>query len=243
MKMSAVDLEALEALARAATPGPWHNDKDILWGGVTTKPRGYGATVALITSKPDSQVRADAAFIVAACNAAIPMVEEIRELRAEVARLKEDLASLDQTHEQWTTDIHEFLTRLGVPKSGLQPDGPIHDGFVARILDVVAREKKAVTEAAQWKDEAKASVASLEKAAAVVELWQRGADKAQAEAGALRAEMENCAKIADIIEVCTPNARPEARAIARQLRTALAKQPKTDERDPSSYEPDHECGQ
>ncbi len=37
----------------------------------------------------------------------------------------------------------------------------------------------------------------------------------------LRAEMENCAKIADIIEVCTPNARPEARAIARQLRAAL----------------------
>lgn len=80
-----IDLEELERLAKAATPGPW-------------KHRGFGmqsnvvfTDYTTVCSTNSLNMPHDAAYIVAACNAVPELIARVRELEAENADLKRQL--------------------------------------------------------------------------------------------------------------------------------------------------------
>lgn len=76
-----IDLEELERLAKAATPGPWKVD-DL--NNIRIAPKGR-PIVATIHDCEDYLPRmADAQYITAACNAVPELIQRIRELEAEV---------------------------------------------------------------------------------------------------------------------------------------------------------------
>lgn len=73
-----IDLDSLEAKARAATPGPWH-----LWGSdaVTIEASTFIATAS--DTRPMPQQQADAAFIAAASpDVVLALVERVRAAEA-----------------------------------------------------------------------------------------------------------------------------------------------------------------
>ena len=74
-----IDLDKLEQLARAATPGPWSAEGDgaITWRGSTTSLAGC---VAKVTDPSHPSAKNDAAFIAAANPAAV--LELVQRLRA-----------------------------------------------------------------------------------------------------------------------------------------------------------------
>lgn len=86
-----VDLEALRALERAATPAPWRLTENsigtLVEGRCEWSSVGYAAT-APDRDAPAGEGAANAAFIVAARNAFPAMADEIERLRAENARLR-----------------------------------------------------------------------------------------------------------------------------------------------------------
>ena len=84
--MTRVDLEAAELMLDEATPGPWVVDDDDLstiWGG--------GGSVVVCEGTIDSAVdgsTCDRDLIVAAPTLIRALIEEVRGLRAEVARIE-----------------------------------------------------------------------------------------------------------------------------------------------------------
>ena len=80
--MDKIDLNELERLAEAATPGPWET---VTYGIYARNHRGHLIPVAE-TILPDcfddayTAHKKDAAFIVAACNAVPELIARIREL-------------------------------------------------------------------------------------------------------------------------------------------------------------------
>lgn len=84
-----IDLEELERLAKAATPGPWKVD-DL--NNIRIAPKGR-PIVATIHDCEDYLPRmADAQYITAACNAVPELIQRIRELEAEVDLLARKIA-------------------------------------------------------------------------------------------------------------------------------------------------------
>jgi hypothetical protein len=79
-----LDLDAIEALANAATPGPWEVDYDERVGGADQILRG-NLTICFMSS-PRREYNAE---FIAAARAAVPaLVAEVRRLRAAVAAAK-----------------------------------------------------------------------------------------------------------------------------------------------------------
>lgn len=95
-----VDLDALRALEAAATPGPWRSDvrdgerlvgidgpnyaEVLLPGRVDCMAYCYGGSSRI----EGDNLEADAAFIAAARNALVPLLDEIESLRARVAAVE-----------------------------------------------------------------------------------------------------------------------------------------------------------
>lgn len=118
-----IDLDELERLLAAATPGEWVTgcgfERNYLYGG--------GAHLACIGGSEDYEINDDgspneadnnAALIVAARNSFPALLTEIRELRAENARLKEDVrrqTSLAQDHFRNATRL-AARAALGEPQ-------------------------------------------------------------------------------------------------------------------------------
>ena len=111
-----VDIDELERLLAAATPGEW---VACGWGDGST-PDGvtnifnHDAEVLLMECLPID----DAALIVAARNSLPALLTEIRELRAENARLREDVrrqTSLAQDHFRNATRLAARVA-LGEPQ-------------------------------------------------------------------------------------------------------------------------------
>lgn len=81
----ALDLDAIEAVANAATPAPWeayytvHGDPYVAQQG---RPK-FGVVVS---TAPDDYGRADAEFIAASREAVPALIAEVRRLRADLRR-------------------------------------------------------------------------------------------------------------------------------------------------------------
>ena len=84
-----LDLDAIEARATAATPGPWCTDSWEIYQGTKYEP-GLSAWIGETCRGTSSleQDRADAAFVAAARTDVPAMAAEIRQLRARVAELE-----------------------------------------------------------------------------------------------------------------------------------------------------------
>lgn len=92
-----LDLDAIEAVADAATPGPWTVDSSIPYGHRVGS-SDEADWVAWTGEHGETGSEADAAFI-AAVNpvVALALVAEVRRLRVELERRTEDLAFLERT--------------------------------------------------------------------------------------------------------------------------------------------------
>jgi len=110
-----LDLDTLEALAKAATLTPgrvdvtrhgeesWHKH-----GTVTLEFDAGDRWVEMETGRTgdaevDARIEAQVRFLAAACNAALPLVAEVRRLRAEVARLEREVDDAVDRAEQRAT--------------------------------------------------------------------------------------------------------------------------------------------
>ena len=99
-----VDIEKLERLCKAATPGPWKDKsfkRNYDWGVICSG----GKRIAQCTSADVTDERkrvtfeeklANAAYIAAACNAVPELIAEIRNLQEEVLTLAEENACLKE---------------------------------------------------------------------------------------------------------------------------------------------------
>ncbi|MEQ1891057.1 MAG: hypothetical protein ABL998_00825 [Planctomycetota bacterium] len=89
-----VDLDALDRLIAAATPGPWAWDEPSNWAGlsarvmVTEPSYGLVATVDIAGWRPRKIGTNNAALIVALSNAAPALLAELRAARAELDALR-----------------------------------------------------------------------------------------------------------------------------------------------------------
>lgn len=85
--MTAAELDALEALANAATPGPWK--QDWTWIGKHEMPMSIEANDGLrvigTLDEWEDQCPADSRFIAAARDAVPRLIARVRELEAEAA--------------------------------------------------------------------------------------------------------------------------------------------------------------
>lgn len=79
-----MNLELLKTLAAEASPGPWTQaDYGVIHNGHEGVAMGYAGNKKLL---------ANAAFIVAACNEILPLVQRLEELQAESSRIHARLA-------------------------------------------------------------------------------------------------------------------------------------------------------
>ena len=85
-RLTDAELDRLEGLHAAATPGPWESD---VWGDVTVCPPGEHIVIA---EAPGNQVHAG--LIVAARNALPALLAEVREHRAREAARRAALDAL-----------------------------------------------------------------------------------------------------------------------------------------------------
>jgi hypothetical protein len=84
----ALDLDAIEARAKAATPGPWEGSTQtgVAGGGFLAQVfEGYGMTLAIATMERPNGT-ANAAFIAAARTDVPALIAEVRRLRDDVER-------------------------------------------------------------------------------------------------------------------------------------------------------------
>lgn len=86
MTKSGFDIDELEQLLAAATPGEW-----ALYGDCEISAGNLVAMIECMFSETEATDKSNASLIVAARNSLPAMLTEIRELRAENARLKEAL--------------------------------------------------------------------------------------------------------------------------------------------------------
>lgn len=95
--MSDLDLEAIEARAKAATPGPWVVGPGAFWNYVVGSDE-HG-------DHAGAQEKEDAAFIAASREDVPALVAEVRRLRAEVAALSENTECAHTWRATMTVDI------------------------------------------------------------------------------------------------------------------------------------------
>lgn len=123
MTTSGFDIDELERLLAAATPGEWVTgcgfERNYLYGG--------GAHLACIGGSEDYEINDDgspneadnnADLIAAARNSLPAILTEIRELRAENARLREVASSFEITGPDDDSMIWLALRHYGVPTGG-----------------------------------------------------------------------------------------------------------------------------
>lgn len=101
--MSDIDLDRLDALAAAATPGPWQEDGPWWSNHVSGWVITTGADRNAVAYQPLGWDRlptsaADAAFIAAARDAVPALVAEVRRLREENAGLKNSVRAWADTY-------------------------------------------------------------------------------------------------------------------------------------------------
>ena len=78
-----MNLELLKKLAQEATPGPWtQGDYGIIHNGQEGVAMGYAGSKRML---------ANAAYIVAACNEILPLVQRLEELQAEFRSIHDRL--------------------------------------------------------------------------------------------------------------------------------------------------------
>ncbi len=111
--MSGVDLEALEALARAGDRRTWK------CGTCGHRIGSHKACSECTTYYLSDPLAARKAFEVAACNAALPMVEEIRELRAEVRGLMSEADDARETARYAVAAKEKAQAEAGVLRDAL----------------------------------------------------------------------------------------------------------------------------
>lgn len=111
-----VDIEALRALERAATPGPWDADEDA-WILASDDDRGFVAQVfdgLRPTATDETSALANAAFIAAARNAFPALADEVERLRAALEQAAESVARaavFRRSSETENEHLRELLTR------------------------------------------------------------------------------------------------------------------------------------
>lgn len=99
--MDRIDLDELERLAKAATPGPWkegrHDMFSIVEGAHAKYIYANSIPIAISTGEENDceRVLADARYIAAACNAVPSLIARVRELERERELYRERL------HESW----------------------------------------------------------------------------------------------------------------------------------------------
>lgn len=121
-----VDIDELERLLAAATPGRWCLQTGALgvnpWisGPNWTRPdRSYVRGGCILNMVAHDEREHDAALIVAARNSLPAILTEIRELRAENARLKRDketLLQFAQAIKTWRSDANSYDRECGHTK-------------------------------------------------------------------------------------------------------------------------------
>ena len=101
-----IDLEELERLAKAATPGPWEMvDARAFLDDEDFEIRNGGHCIGYGTSGKD------AAYIVAACNAVPELIARVRELEAELEQYKKpiDFPNLRKSVKHIDNSLSEFI--------------------------------------------------------------------------------------------------------------------------------------
>ena len=104
-----IDLEKLEELAKAATPSPW---EDVGAGRIRTSSKGHEfvadcAPTIIYGYKKLLKYKANAAYILAACNAVPELIARIRELEKKNERACDEINVL---WGRWETALQN--TRL-----------------------------------------------------------------------------------------------------------------------------------
>ena len=96
-----IDLDELERLAKAATPGPWHKQGFDVYAWQGKRRQFVARTAPVVVSNRDFMSRNmnDPAYIVAACNAVPELIARVRELQAKIANLKEIRLLVEQEME------------------------------------------------------------------------------------------------------------------------------------------------
>ena len=132
--MTAADTRALRALQEAATPGPWvaqgydHNPGEagvVILGGADTA-MGSHLTAYAITVFNVGQSEADAAYIAALVNAAPALLNELDQLRGQVARVEAAVGNYPKTCESvkmekvcgWKRAYADVEQALATPAEG-----------------------------------------------------------------------------------------------------------------------------
>lgn len=113
-----LNLDAIEAREKAATPGPWCTDSWEIYQGTEYEP-GLSMWIGETcrgTSSPE-QDRADAEFVAHARTDVPAMADEIRRLRQQRAYLLDQLAKKDARTGAATTALREFLVADDQPAS------------------------------------------------------------------------------------------------------------------------------
>lgn len=101
------ELAELERLAQAATPGPWEQSEDCIY----QKDNDALGIVAWATVGHHNDPRRihDAAFIAAACNAALPLVAQLRAEQAAREAAQLALVEEENYHQSWLDDTRENI--------------------------------------------------------------------------------------------------------------------------------------
>jgi hypothetical protein len=98
-----IDIDKLEELARAATPGPWHA-VDGTESGTKALTTNTGAWLGTIEDGSALRNGADAAFIAAARNAVPELIERVRAAEGLLAEAAARLSRHRDVIDQWVCD-------------------------------------------------------------------------------------------------------------------------------------------
>lgn len=99
--MTDIDLDELERLAKAATPGPWETYPLPGWEGIAHEVAGHKGQYLFDIHKARNG-KANAAYIVAACNALPRLIAIARYLAGRCIEMDAELRNEDlMTVEEW----------------------------------------------------------------------------------------------------------------------------------------------
>lgn len=140
----AVDLDAMEALLKKATPGPWKVTTDM--GTIDIESRHADTPLVAEVFDEDGYGKADADLIVALVNSAPALLARLRDARREA--LEEAAKFLDEHRPNYMKgrDAEEFYARLDWDR----PSSDVAD----KVLGVVAAQLRALATAARGETKA-----------------------------------------------------------------------------------------
>jgi hypothetical protein len=116
--MTEDELTQLDALAQAATPGPWITDEtDVMRAYYPDHLEGYAD---IPVCECFAHCENDAAYIAAACNAAPGLIADVRKLR-------EALREVQGKSDRWNHDYYEFHRSSLTPETLAALKGSDHE--------------------------------------------------------------------------------------------------------------------